>query len=166
MAENLTAPRSSIIGKLIRYWLPVLLFVGAIFSFSGEAMSGENTRSVLLEIIVRTFPNASFETVIWTNFLIRKAAHLVEYAIFAALLYRALRADAPVRWRADWAAYALAITAGLSLLDELRQSLTQTRTGSLYDSLIDTAGGGLALLLIYWRCAARKLQKPVASPDP
>jgi VanZ family protein len=34
------------------------------------------------------------------------------------------------------------------LLDEYHQTLTRTRVGSIYDSLIDMAGGLTALLII------------------
>ena len=78
----------------------------------------------------------------------RKSAHFIEYAALAALLYRAFRQDSPIRWQWRWAIYSFATLAVWALLDEYRQSLTRTRGGSVYDSLLDMSGGLFALLVI------------------
>jgi VanZ family protein len=82
------------------------------------------------------------------NYVVRKCAHFFEYAVLAALLYRAWRADSLIRWRLSWAAYSFAMVASWALIDEYHQSFTHTRGGSIYDVMIDTAGGLFALISI------------------
>ncbi|MBO0723701.1 MAG: VanZ family protein, partial [Blastocatellia bacterium] len=48
-----------------------------------------------------------------------------------------------------WAGYSLLIVAIYALADEYHQSFTQLRTPSIYDSLIDMAGGFTALFLLW-----------------
>src|SRR6516162_10593753 len=73
--------------------------------------------------------------------LIRKAAHLTEYAILACLLLRALRAGAAVRWPWRWAPLAFVLVALSAGLDEYHQTYTQSRTGAVSDSVLDMTGG-------------------------
>ena len=79
---------------------------------------------------------------------IRKLAHLTEYGILSALLFRALRAGRPVRWNWRWSIAAIAIAAVVGSLDEWHQALVPSRTSSPWDVLIDTAGAALAQGLI------------------
>jgi len=72
------------------------------------------------------------------HFIIRKTAHVIEYAVLAGLWWRALGGG--------WAALGLALLT--ASLDELRQSFTPGRTGSLYDVCLDCAAAGAALLLM------------------
>jgi VanZ family protein len=133
----------------IRYWLPVAMMMGAMFGFSTDTFSGENTQSFILRVIawLGFDPRSGFASSI--NFLARKLAHFAEYALLGALLYRAFRSGDARRWRASWAGRSMMVIVAWALLDEYHQSLTETRTGSIYDSLIDMAGGLFALAVIY-----------------
>ncbi len=135
--------------KRIGYWLPVLLLIILMFGFSTDAFSGENTQSVIVRVIRWLGFNPYSRAALRINFIARKAAHLIEYALLAALLYRAFRSGRPPRWRATWAAQTITVVILWALLDEYHQSLTQSRTGSIHDSFIDIAGGSLALAVIY-----------------
>jgi VanZ family protein len=53
----------------------------------------------------------------------------------------------------------LALVVAYALLDEYHQSFVPSRTGSIYDSLIDISGGLVALLLIRWRYAPHRRSK-------
>jgi len=122
-----------------------------IFTLSTTLGSAAHTSRVI-EPLVRWFdPNANLEL---AHFLVRKTAHLTEYAILATLIFRALRLTAPtcfVRSRnRRWApAMALAIALGLSAAyattDEFHQSFIPGREACLRDVLIDSSGalGGL-----------------------
>ena len=71
-------------------------------------------------------------------------AHLVEYAIFAGLLYLALRLDMrPARA----ALLALLIASAYGITDEWHQSFVPLRTPDPLDWLVDTAGAAIAVLL-------------------
>jgi VanZ family protein len=134
--------------RIVRYWLPVALMFGAMYYFSTDVFSAENTRSVIDKIFLWFFPHASHHTMSTLNYVVRKSAHFIEYAILGALLFRAFRADSPLRWRFRWAVYAFLCTASWALLDELHQTLTRTRGGSIWDSLLDSSGGLFALAVI------------------
>ena len=75
----------------------------------------------------------------------------MEYAILALLLARAFRTSSREFLRNHWFAVALAFVALYSLTDEFHQSFVSSRTASIYDCLIDTAGGLAALVLTHVR---------------
>lgn len=148
MAENLTAAESSLASRVLKYWLPVLLMIGAMYYASTDVFSGENTRSAVERIVLWFKPQTSSATLLKINYALRKLAHFTEYALLAALLFRAFRADSIWRWRWRWAAYTLSIVLSWALLDEFHQTFTHTRGGSIYDSLLDTSGALFMLTVI------------------
>lgn len=91
-------------------WGPVVVWAGVIFAFS-------------------SIPSLSSGLGPW-DLLLRKAAHVVEFAILGALLARAL------------SSYAWAIVAGslYAVTDEVHQLFVQGRTGSPVDWALDTVG--------------------------
>ena len=130
----------------IRYWLPPLLWMVAIFFFSTDYFSANNTNGLTVRILLWFDPQMSIEHLRQGHYLVRKAAHLTVYAILALLLLRAFRAGSLRRW--DWrrALYAFFIVSIYALLDEYHQTFTQSRSGSPDDSFIDMTGGSIALL--------------------
>ena len=135
--------------RVVRYWLPVLLVIVLMFGFSTDAFSGENTQGIIVRITEWLGFDPNSRVALRLNFIIRKAAHLTEYALLAALLYRAFRSGRSPGWRVMWAVQTMAVIVVWALLDEYHQSLTQSRTASIYDSFIDITGGLFALLVIY-----------------
>jgi len=133
----------------IKYWLPPLLWMAAMFGFSTDAFSADNTGSRLhwlLHLLYPAITDAQYEAV---HFLVRKTAHFTEYAFLTLLWWRAWRADSPQRWRTAWAWRSFLIIAVWALLDEWHQTFTPSRTGTIYDSFLDMSGG-LAMLLAVW----------------
>ena len=155
MAENITTAESSLTAKIVKYWLPVLLMIGVMYYASTDVFSGENTRNIIERIVLWLRPHTSERALMKINYMARKMAHFTEYAILAALLFRAFRADSIARWRLRWAAYSFAVAASWALLDEFHQRFTRTRGGSIYDSLLDSSGALFMLvvigLFINWR---------------
>jgi VanZ family protein len=145
-SSSLLTPRSS-----LRYWLPPILWMAAIFFFSTDNFSGEKTGGLLYRLFHALLPSLTPEGFAPWHFLIRKAAHFTEYAILAMLLFRAFRSGAVTRWEWRWAIGAWSIVAAYALLDEYHQTWTATRVGSIYDSLTDLAGGTAALLMLWLR---------------
>jgi VanZ family protein len=131
------------------YWLPPILWMAAIFSFSTDTFSGENTGSLLYSILHTLIPSLTLEQFEPIHYWIRKAAHFTEYGILALLLFRGFRGGAASRWSLRWAIYAWLIVAAYALTDEFHQSFTGHRTASIYDSMIDTSGGTTALALVW-----------------
>ncbi|MFL6216269.1 MAG: VanZ family protein [Blastocatellia bacterium] len=149
MAENLTTAESSLTARVLKYWLPVLFMIGAMYYASTDVFSGDNTRNVIERVVLWFRPHTREHTLVTINYIARKLAHFTEYAVLAALLFRAFRADSAWRWRWRWAAYSFGIALSWALLDEFHQTFTHTRGGSIYDSLLDTSGAIVMLALIW-----------------
>src|SRR5438105_2676047 len=76
--------------RLLRYWLPLLAWIGLIFIGSGDLMSAEHTSRFIVPFLHWLSPDLSPETLEQIHVLIRKLAHVTEYAILAVLLWRAI----------------------------------------------------------------------------
>jgi VanZ family protein len=77
--------------------------------------------------------------------LVRKALHFSEYALLAALWWRALRTRLDPR-PALIAAFSLA--AAYAVTDEIHQTFVDTRVGTPVDVVIDLAGAAAAIAII------------------
>ena len=140
-------------------WLPVLIWMALIFLVSTDLGSAAHTSRFiepLLRWLFRGRLNAA--TVAEVHHLIRKTAHLTEYAVLAYLAWSALR-----RSLAYPAVPALVLTAAYAASDEFHQSFVPSRGASVEDVLIDTAGATLGLLLLY---ACRALKQHWAADHP
>lgn len=154
MAENTNAVRAPIAIRLIWYWFPVALMFGVMYYFSTDVFSADNTRGVLEKIFLWFVSHPSKHAMATFHYFVRKSAHFTEYAILGGLLFRAFRTGDPVRWRFRWALYSFVFAASWALLDELHQSFTQKRGGSIWDSLLDSSGA-LSMLIAIWIVARR-----------
>ena len=96
--------------RALSVWLPVVVWAAVIFAFS-------------------SIPSLSTGLGTWDT-LLRKGAHLTEYAILGALLLRALGREP------------LALAAGIAYAatDELHQHFVRGRHAAPRDVLIDTVG--------------------------
>ena len=103
---------------MLTLWLPVLAWAAVIFAFS-------------------SIPSLSSGLGAWDTVL-RKGAHITEYAVLGALLYRALEREAP----------ALAAGIAYAATDELHQHFVRGRHASPVDVAID--GVGVALGMVLW----------------
>jgi VanZ family protein len=130
---------------LFKAWAPVALWLASIFFASTEVLSSEHTSRFLTPFLQWIAPGISEPTVAQIHFLIRKLAHLTEYAILAGLLLRALRRSTPGSRRA--VAIAIVATVLIAIADEYHQSFVPSRTPTLGDVAIDSAGALLGVLL-------------------
>lgn len=144
-------PASDGVVELVRYWGVVVVWMVVISTLSSDPFSAANTHRYIDPILRYFFPDLSPSGFVFAHSVIRKAAHLVEFAILGALSYWASRRGRAPRWRWRWAAQALFIAGGFALIDEGHQRFVASRTGSLADSGIDFAGAALALAAIYLR---------------
>lgn len=105
----------------INLWLPVIVWCGFIFALSS----------------IPTLPKVGF---IWWDFILKKSAHILEYAVLFYLLSRALRG----RKNAFW----ISLVFGLvyAVLDEFHQSFVPGRSSRVYDVGFDLAG----MLSVFW----------------
>jgi VanZ family protein len=151
--------------RLVKYWLPVAAVLGLMYYFSTDVFSAENTRSVIERIYMWFVPHASRHALAVLNYSVRKSAHFIEYAVLGAFLFRAFRSDDRIRWRLKWACYSLLTAIGWALLDEFHQTLTHTRGGSIWDSLLDSSGAFFMLVAIFvlYRTPRRAERTPISN---
>jgi VanZ family protein len=130
----------------LKFWLPVLAWMIFIFIGSTDLLSAEHTSRFIGPFLRWFAPDISEATVASVQLVVRKFAHLTEYAILAALLVRAFRQRQPRAGRA--LAMSFLIATVYATLDEFHQSFIVSRTGSPWDVIIDCLGA-LAGLVIY-----------------
>lgn len=104
-------------------WLPLLLWLGAIYFLSAQPKSD--------------IPSFGF----W-DLLIKKGAHFLAYGVLAGLAWRAF---------ADWSRpyhWAMLLTVLYAMSDEYHQTFVPGRNGALADVIIDSLGGLAALFIL------------------
>jgi VanZ family protein len=104
--------------RRVSLWVPVVLWAAVIFTFS-------------------SIPGLATDLGVWDTIL-RKCAHMTEYAILALLLFRALGRELP--------AFLFGLAYAVS--DEIHQHFISGRHGSPVDVAIDTVGVLLGLLAL------------------
>ncbi|MBA3833078.1 MAG: VanZ family protein [Chthoniobacterales bacterium] len=131
--------------EILTAWLPVALWMALMFFGSTDAFSAEHTSRYLTPFLRWLDPDISAAALAQAHLLLRKAAHVTEYAILSGLLFRALRGLIGGFWRR--AAVALAPALIFAPLDEFHQSFVPSRTSSLGDVLIDYSGAIAGILI-------------------
>ena len=114
--------------KLIKYWLPVLIYLIVIFLFSDH-------------------PTVTVTTIDWGDFFFKKTVHFFEYAFLFILFYRAFRTLSIPFLKIVILSFVFTILYAIS--DELHQVFIPGRTGTLRDVLIDSAGVTSAFIYIW-----------------
>ncbi|HSH39001.1 MAG TPA: VanZ family protein [Chthoniobacterales bacterium] len=152
---TLRAVELSNVRSFLRYWLPVLAWMLLIFIASTDLMSAQHTSRFIGPFLRWISPNVSAETIAAVQFGVRKAAHVTEYAILAALVLRALhRGWDDVRWSRALVALATAIS--YAAVDEYHQSFVASRTGSPADVAIDACGAAIGVSIWCWAVSRRR----------
>ena len=77
--------------RFLKYWLPVLVWLGLIFVGSTDVLSAEQTSRFLVTFLRWLDPQISAATIATIHLSVRKLGHITEYAILAMLLWRGLR---------------------------------------------------------------------------
>jgi VanZ family protein len=105
--------------RALSVWLPVIVWAAVIFTFS-------------------SIPDLSTGLGGWDT-LLRKGAHMTEYAILGALLLRALGRGTP------------ALVAGIAYAatDELHQHFVRGRHAAPFDVAIDTVGVTIGVYVLH-----------------
>ena len=143
----------------ILFWILTIGWMLVIFFFSAENSVDSSHRSMkILNYIndLQIFP-------VITESIVRKGAHICEYAILTLLSFFAIRstnlisvqtsyAHSPVKIiKSDNEMYiviSLWISAFYAAIDEYHQLFVSGRNGSIYDFLIDMAGSVIVLVII------------------
>src|SRR5215207_80657 len=153
MAANVEDGKQGWRRRLWRYGPPVAWACFVLFA-SSASFSASNTSRIIRPLLLWLFPDISEASLASVHFLVRKAAHFSEYAVLALLAARAFRTSHREQLRRLWWLAACALVVCVALVDEYHQSFLPSRTGTIYDSLLDTAGGATALA-----CAALWLSR-------
>jgi VanZ family protein len=142
-------------GRVWRYG-PVLAWACFVLFASSSNFSASNTSRIIRPLLLWLFPDISESALAQVHFLVRKAAHFTEYALLALLAARAFRTSSRAALARRWLLASFALVASVALVDEYHQSFVPTRTGTVYDSLLDMAGGAAALACASLWLAARR----------
>jgi VanZ family protein len=134
-------------GIFLIYWLPVFVWMAFLFPVN-DALSFKSTSSFLMPILTWLLPHASQSTITALHAFIRKCAHFGGYAILAFLLFRSFRATEKKTWKVKWVMYSGILAISYAILDEFLQTFISSRTGSIFDCLIDSAGVVFALMIV------------------
>ena len=108
------------------WWVAVGLWIALVLGLSGDRFSAEATSRILGPLLGWIFPALSAETQQHLAYLLRKGAHAFEYAVLAALAYRALRQSSN-SWRT--AGLALSLVVAVAVADETHQASSAVRAG-------------------------------------
>jgi VanZ family protein len=134
--------------RFLKNWLPVLVWVGVIFLGSTDPMSAEHTSRFIVPLLRWLKPNISAETLASIHFILRKCAHVGEYAVLGLLLLRAatlmtnFRRSIPILYVS-----VLGVCLFVATTDEFHQTFVASRGASVRDIMIDSGGVILGLLI-------------------
>jgi VanZ family protein len=144
------------VARFLSRYLPLIAWLAFISYASSDSFSAENTSRIIGPLILWLFPNTSPETLMMVHFVTRKIAHFTEYAILGFLAARAFRTSPRPAIRDHWFFISASLIVIYALIDEYHQSFVLSRTPSVWDSLIDMAGGFAALLVVSRKGAKRQ----------
>lgn len=117
-----------------KYWFPVLLWAGLIFTLSA-------------------IPNLKSDLPSGWDMVLRKIAHMAEYTILAMLLLRAFSQTDKMRFYDMIPVFLIAVLYACS--DEIHQASVLGRHGSIWDVGIDMIGVCFGIML-YWLVRRKK----------
>jgi VanZ family protein len=113
---------------MITSWLLVVLWAGFIYYLS-------------------SIPSFNTGWGVW-DFIFRKIAHVVEFAVLTALLWHAFSRTWPEKTKSNLIIWSLGLAVLYAASDEFHQLYVPGRGASVGDVLIDTCGVILCLLML------------------
>ncbi len=127
-------------GGVVWYWVPLLTYASAMFYLSSQPIQGQ-------EIAVYLKAVKSFIYAEGTNFSIGfdKVFHVVEYAIFGILTFRAFRYARIGKSEVTIALLSIMFVVIFGLTDEFHQWFTPLRNVEGWDLMADALGGTLGV---------------------
>ena len=125
--------------------------MGVIFWMSTGIFSSEQTSQIIVPVLNFLYPGLAPHQVDMIHGLLRRAGHLTEYFLLGILLFHAFRRNSLQQWRLRWAIYVIIGVVFYAASDEFHQSFVSSRTASLIDVGIDSAGGILSQIAIILR---------------
>jgi VanZ family protein len=158
MQGDFTQPNS------VFWWALTLAWAALIFYLSTQTFAPGFSQALLAGTLHFLHLRVSPGTFGFLHALLRKLAHLTEYAIFAMLLYGLPGEKSQMLWRPRRAVTCILVAAAYSLTDEYHQLHVSGRHASLGDCGLDTIGATLAMLVPYARKQISLLRSTTSSP--
>lgn len=147
--------------KTVAAWILVVVCMGVIFWLSSQTADESSAQSTAMLIWLKNI----FGDNVFTDFIVRKAAHMLEFTGLSLLVNIAL-------WQTrkkKETAFAIALTSLYAVTDELHQVFVPGRSCQLSDWAIDTAGailGAICFLIIFAIfCAVKNRKKYIDSKN-
>jgi len=153
--------------RLLKNWLPVMVWVGVIFLGSTDLMSAEHTSRFIVPFLRWLKPDISAETLASIHFIVRKCTHVAEYAVLGLLLLRAAtlmtnsRRSIPILYVS-----VLGVCLIVAVTDEFHQTFVASRGASVRDIMIDCSGAILGLVIASIIRMRRSIRLEKAPADP
>lgn len=131
-----------------RYWFYVFVWILILAILSSDYFSYYATRKIAKAIFEFFNPDVQIRTILKFHEIIRKALHVINFAVLSWLLLCAIvQSLNPIsKWTIKAGLFCILICILYSITDEWRQSFTVFRTSSLRDIYLDTSGAILTQL--------------------
>lgn len=130
-------------------WLVLVLFLGSAY------FAAQQTGRFVLPFLSVLMPWVTRAELHAVHLVIRKLAHIAEYAVLALLWFKAIHSVGRRAPRtAGWIALAICLVCAFA--DELHQSMLPARTGSVRDFVIDALGATAMLMIARWATEDRR----------
>ena len=139
----------------LKYWLPLLIWLGVMFIGSSDLLSSAHTSRILIPFLRWLKPDISLETLAIIHFIWRKTAHVCEYAILALLLFRALRGGTRLHLAMPIFLLVWVGSTIFAALDEFHQSLVISRGSAIGDVALDSCGAIFGMAIYWWFTRAK-----------
>jgi len=133
----------------VLWWGITIAWAALVFCLSTQAFGPSFSGTWLarsLDLLELRVSSATFRLL---HSLLRGLAHLIEYAIFALLLYGLPVEKSRGPWRPRRAMFCIVVATLYSLSDEFHQLFVPGRHASLLDCGLDAIGAALAMLVPY-----------------
>lgn len=129
--------------KKIKYFIPAIMWMIFIFIMSHTNGNDSSNQSNFIAQIILRFINIDLNTL---TFVIRKIAHMCEYALLFLLIYYGLHKTFKYQY---YLLISLILTFLYACSDEFHQTFISGRSGQFKDVLIDTIGMIIMFSIIY-----------------
>lgn len=127
--------------KIFKLWLPVIVWAGMIFYFSGRPRMDSGLEQ--------------FQSGLELDCVLRKSVHVFEYFILACLMFRAIKGSFALNQYSLFF-HTIILSVLYAFSDEFHQIFVPTRTGSIYDVMVDCIGVLIAYVVLrFWENSDR-----------
>lgn len=133
--------------KKIRYFIPAICMMLLIFYMSHQPGNDSMQTSNFFVDFIRNVFSLSNEYVDILSTIIRKGAHMSEYALLAILLFYGFYHLLYVKYTY---LVTLLVTFIYACSDEFHQLFIAGRSGQFTDVLVDTSGAIIGLIILYF----------------